>query len=73
MKRKKSVRTNNKQETKRQLNIGTWNVRRGLVRRDNEINDILKTHDVDNFFLTESDTKNAKSFNLPGYTTVVQL
>ena len=53
----RNVQTNNKQETKRQLNIGTWNVRRGLVRRENEINDILKTHEVDIFFLTESDTK----------------
>ena len=66
-------RTINKQETKRQLIIGTWNVRRGLVRRENEINDILKTHDVDIFFLTESDTKYAKSFNLSGYTTVTQM
>ena len=69
----RNARTNNKQETRRQLNIGTWNVRRGLVRRENEINDILKTHEVDIFFLTETDTKNAKSFNLPGYTTMTQL
>ena len=57
---------------KRQLNIGTWNVRRGLVRRENEINDLLRVHDVDIFFLTETDTKNVRSFNLPGYTTIAQ-
>ena len=57
----------------RQLNIGTWNVRSGLIRRENEINDILKTNKVDILFLTETDTKNAKSFNLQGYKTITQL
>ena len=70
---RKSEMKKNEQESIRQLNIGTWNVRSGLIRRENEINDILKTNKVDILFLTETDTKNATSFNLQGYKTITQL
>ena len=46
---------------KRHLKIGTWNVRRGLVKRENEITNLLLTEELDVLFLTETDTKSTKS------------
>ena len=36
-----------KPDPKRQLRIGTWNVRRGLIRRENEIKLLLQSEDLD--------------------------
>jgi hypothetical protein len=41
----------------RDLHIGTWNVRRGLVKRENEITNLLLSDDLDVLFLTETDIK----------------
>ena len=59
---KQKEKGNNK---KRKLVIGTWNVRRGLIKRENEIINLLQTDNVDVLFLTETDTKfiNTNSYN----------
>ena len=38
-------------ERNRQLKIGTWNVRRGLIRRELEIVNLIESEDVDVLFL----------------------
>ena len=60
---------------KRYLNIATWNIRRGLVTRENELTHLLLTEEIDVIFLTETDAKkqNAKDYHISGYTTYVQL
>jgi exonuclease III len=62
------------QSKNKQLKIGTWNVRRGLIRRENEIKLILQSENIDILYLTETDTKklNVDKYNLRGYTTVSQ-
>ena len=39
------------------LNIGSWNIKRGLVNREIELRDILKKEEFDILFLNETDTK----------------
>ena len=59
---------------KRQLKIGTWNVRRGLITRDIEIKELMKSENIDVMFLTETDTKqiNAEKYKLVGFNTIAQ-
>ena len=66
------ISTNQK---KRNLNIATWNIRRGLITKENELILLLTTEDIDVIFLTETDTnkQNAKDFHVKGYTTRTQL
>ena len=63
-----------RQESKRKLKIGTWNVRHGLIRREHEIVNLIESEEVDILFLTETDTRkaNASIFKLPGYETFTQ-
>ena len=42
----------------RELIIGTWNVRRGLIIRELEIVNLLHADKIDVLFLTETDIKN---------------
>ena len=60
---------------KRQLKIGTWNVRRGLITKEIEISELMKSEDIDVMFLTEADTKkiNVEKYKLLGYNTIAQL
>ena len=59
---------------KQHLKIGTWNVRRGLIIRENEITNLLVTEEIDIIFLTETDIKrqNATGYKIKGYTTHIQ-
>ena len=60
---------------KRNLNISTWNVRRGLCVRENEIRNLLITEEIDVIFLTETDAphSNAKDYMISGYSTHTQI
>ena len=76
----KTAQTNRKQNNtktleKRHLIIGTWNVRRGLVRRELEIIELLRKENLDVLFLTETDTKrsNLANYSLQGYSTHFQM
>ena len=72
-----SDRTNRNQNSgtnKKEKTIGTWNIRRGLIKRENEILEIITSQNIDILFLTETDTKrsNAEKFVIKGFNTVVQ-
>ena len=60
---------------KKKIVIGTWNIRRGLVKRENEIVDLLRSEDIDVLILTETDTKsfNTNAYKIQGYSTHIQL
>ena len=62
-------------ENKRKLNIATWNIRRGLITKENELVQLLQEEEIDVMFLTETDTslQNAETFQITGYTTHIQL
>ena len=49
-------------------------MRRGLVKRENEISELLRSEDMDILFLTETDTKrsNLANYSLEGYATYLQ-
>ena len=47
----------NQNERDKQLIIGTWNIRRGLVKREYEILALLNSENFDVLLLTETDTK----------------
>ena len=58
------IQTNNKPKSeveeqspqKDLLRIATWNVKRGLIKRELEIKDLLKRENLHVLFLTETDT-----------------
>jgi hypothetical protein len=74
--RKKSERREEgcRTERKRFVKIGTWNVRRGLIKRENEITYLLQKEEVDILFITETDTKwhNVFDYKIKGFTTTLQ-
>ena len=47
-----------KNRTDRNLKIGTWNICRGLITREHELQQLLKKESIDILFVTETDTKN---------------
>ena len=59
---------------KKELLIGTWNVRRGLIKREIEISKLLQSDDLDILFLTETDVKkqNVIDYKIKGYSTHIQ-
>ena len=58
----------------RHINIGTWNVQRGLLKREKEITDLLISEELDVMFLTETDAKkeNIQGYKIKGYDTHLQ-
>ena len=60
----------------KQLKSGCWNIRRGLIKRELEITNLLTTEKLDIFFLVETDTNMIHSENdykIEGYKTVFPL
>ena len=56
--------------------MGSWNIRRGLIIREQELEDIVKLNALNIIFLTETDTNAVntdKDFKIPGFKTIVQL
>ena len=49
-------------------------MRRGLIKRENEILLLLQSEDLDILYLTETDSKkiNLSNYNLNGYNTILQ-
>ena len=65
-----------KQLPMKQLKSGCWNIRRGLIKRELEITNLLTTKKLDIFFLVETDTNMIHSENdykIKGYKTVFPL
>ena len=62
--------------TKKQngLTIGCWNIRRGLVRRETELKELLNKEEIDVLFLVETDTQmigEEKDYVVQGYRTIL--
>ena len=65
--KQKSPKTSNQA-----LNVCSWNVRRGLQIREEEIKDVLSSNEVDIIFLVETDTYSVNSesdYVIQGYKT----
>ena len=62
-------------EMQQLLKICSWNIRRGLIKRELELKDMLNSEKLNIMFLVETDTKlpNGKSdYKIEGYATVLQ-
>ena len=57
------------------LKFGTWNVRRGLIKREIEITQMLLDEELDVLFITETGTKieNEKDFQVAVYKTIFHI
>jgi len=56
------------------LKVATWNLQRGLVKREAELMDLMKEENIDIMILTEVDINFAKSkdsLNFPSFTTIL--
>ena len=56
------------------MKIGSWNIKRGLVTKENEIKLLLKTEKFDILFLNETDTKqilSKKDYQIEGFETII--
>ena len=56
-----------------EINIGSWNIRRGLQKRELEIIDLINTNDLTILFLVETDSyqiNEKKDFELVGFETL---
>ena len=72
----KPKESTNKFKSNRKLICATWNIKRGLIKRELEIKLLLKNENVDVIFLTETDTLNLANeddFQIEGYKTVFHL
>ena len=57
-------------EHKTSMNIGCWNVRRGLIKQELAIKELLEKENLDVLFLVETDTKSItceKDYQISGY------
>ena len=60
-------------ETNNSLTICSWNIKQGLIKREEELKDMLKSECIDIVFLMETDNKNLEKesdFQVEGYKTV---
>ena len=58
-----------------EINVGCWNIRRGLVIREKELMEIIKENSLDIVFLAETDTtavNNENDYLIAGFKTLVQ-
>ena len=72
---KGTTRMKNKTEKPQKIKCACWNVRRGLIKQELEVKNILQDEKIDIMFLVEVDTNLIKiktDFILAGYETVVQ-
>ena len=65
----------NTKKTKKDVNVSSWNIRRGLVIREQELKEIIKGNSINVIFLVETDTHAINSeldYQIQGYKTVIQ-
>ena len=69
---------NNPDQTKKEIKnqskkliVGTWNTKRGLLKRELEITSLLNTEKIDVSFLTETDVvlEKIEEYKIKGYST----
>ena len=56
------------------LKIGCWNIRRGLVKREEELKEMLRREKIDIMFLVETDTemiREEKDYKIEGFRTTL--
>ena len=73
---KRQTAGNKTTKTQNKLTIGCWNIRRGLVRREKELEEILRKETVDVMFLVEADTSSInkeKDYTIAGYRTILPI
>ena len=65
----------NKPDQIKKLNIGTWNIKRGLIKRELEISQLLKEEKLNVLYITETDIHltNPEDFKIEGYKTFTQM
>ena len=70
------IASNNTNNSKsKQIRVCSWNIRRGLIIREQELKNILKQNELNIIFLVETDTKAVNKeadFKIEGFKTVVQ-
>jgi hypothetical protein len=62
-------------DVEQQLKICSWNIRRGLIKRELELKSILKTEKVNIMFLVETDLtmlNGKEDYKIEGYETILQ-
>ena len=75
---KQAAKPEPKQQSKtgnKLINICSWNIRRGLLIREEELKEMIKTKNLNIIFLVETDTTSVNSENdykVPGFKTIVQ-
>ena len=58
------------------LNIGCWNIRKGITTKEQEIIHLLKVEKLDILFLTEVDSRSLQEeceYNIQGFKTIFHL
>ena len=73
-KTKASINLVKSDKSKNKFKVATWNIKRGLVKRELEIKELLKNEEINILFLTESDIILGKTddYKIEGFTTVFQ-
>ena len=69
------ISQNNNKKSNSTITIGSWNIRRGLLIRENEIKNILQEEYMDILLLVETDSKDimkSEDYTIKGYTTIIQ-
>ena len=62
--------------TENELRLCCWNIRRGLVKREHEITELLRKEKLDVLFLVETDSyaiMEEKDYIIPGLKTIFPL
>lgn len=60
---------------KSELIICSWNIKKGLIKREEELKEMLKSENIDIIFISETDTKELKTeadYQIAGYKTIFQ-
>ena len=68
------TKSTEKKISRNDLKIGSWNIKRGLITKENELKALLREEKFDILFLNETDTKNIKSkkdFEIDGFVTIL--
>ena len=57
------------------INVCSWNIRRGLAIREQELTNIIKINQINIIFLVETDTSatnNENDYSIQGFKTIIQ-
>ena len=63
-----------KEKGTKKISIGCWNIRRGLLRREQELRELIKQEELDILFLVETDTTaiaNEEDYKIDDFSTIL--